>query len=141
MKGRPSEYTQEIAEAICGYIAEGMSVANVAKQDGMPPARTIFSWLARGAGAGGDADDPMSFLQQYTRARASRADARFEKVDEIMEQVASKEIDPAAARVMLDAIKWQTGKENYSKYGEKVEVNNKHSGSVGFSLTINPVKK
>lgn len=139
MSGRPSEYTQERAEAICALISEGMSVASVAEVDGMPTARTIFKWLARGEG--GEPDDPASFVQQYTRARASRADARFERVDDLMEKVAQGLIDPAAARVMLDAIKWQTGKENYGKYGDKVQVDNKHSGSVGFSLTINPVKK
>lgn len=120
-------------------IAEGMSVASIAEVDGMPTARTIFKWLARGEG--GEPDDPASFVHQYARARASRADARFERLDDVMLKLEQGLIDPAAARVIMDAIKWQTGKENYSKYGEKVEVNNKHSGSVGFSLTINPVKK
>ncbi|GHH56032.1 hypothetical protein GCM10009090_25120 [[Pseudomonas] boreopolis] len=99
-------------------IAQGDSVARAAEAEGMPDARTIFRWLAT--------DDPEgklgfeAFRQQYVRAREIRADARFERVDDIMLKVEQGEIDPAAARVMLDAIKWQAGKENAKRYGEAV---------------------
>ncbi|RRU17834.1 hypothetical protein EGJ34_06760 [Stenotrophomonas sp. 278] len=56
------------------------------------------------------------------RARASRADARFERLDEIMEEVRTGKLDPSAARVMMDAIKWQSGKENAKRYGEKLQL-------------------
>lgn len=118
--GRPSSYTQDLAERVCVLIAQGDSVAKIGEMDGMPDARTIFRWLA--SNAGGDEDDPASFRQQYMRARASRADARFERLDEIMELVGKGKLDPAAARVMMDAIKWQSGKENAKRYGEKVQL-------------------
>lgn len=118
--GRPGSYTQDLAERVCVLIAQGDSVAKIGEMDGMPDARTIFRWLA--SNAGGDEDDPASFRQQYMRARASRADARFERLDEIMEKVGNGLLDPAAARVMMDAIKWQSGKENAKRYGEKVQL-------------------
>lgn len=118
--GRPSSFNPETAERLCMLIAQGDSVAKAAEADGMPDARTVFRWLAT--------DDPdgnlgfEAFRQQYMRAREIRADARFERVDEIMEKVASGAIDPAAGRVMMDAIKWQTGKENAKRYGDAVTV-------------------
>lgn len=105
---------------LCVLIAQGDSIAKIGETEGMPDARTIFRWLA--ANAGGDEDDPASFRQQYMRARASRADARFERLDEIMQKVEDGRLDPAAARVMMDAIKWQSGKENAKRYGEKVQL-------------------
>ncbi|MEG0182009.1 MAG: hypothetical protein RR704_00935 [Stenotrophomonas sp.] len=99
-------------------IAQGDSVAKAAEADGMPDARTIFRWLATE-----DADGTLgfeAFRQQYVRAREIRADARFERLDEIMAMVEDKKLDPAAARVMMDAIKWQAGKENAKRYGEAV---------------------
>lgn len=118
--GRPSKYTQDLAERVCVLIAQGDSIAKIGETEGMPDARTIFRWLA--ANAGGEEDDPASFRQQYMRARASRADARFERLDEIMQKVEDGRLDPAAARVMMDAIKWQSGKENAKRYGEKVQL-------------------
>lgn len=120
LTGRPSSYTQDLAERVCVLIAQGDSVAKIGEKDGMPDARTIFRWLA--SNAGGDEDDPASFRQQYMRARACRADARFERLDEIMELVGEGKLDPSAARVMMDAIKWQSGKENAKRYGEKVQL-------------------
>ncbi|WP_125359730.1 hypothetical protein [Stenotrophomonas sp. 278] len=118
--GRPSSYTQDLAERVCALIAQGDSVATIGAMDGLPDARTIFRWLA--SNAGGTEDDPASFRQQYMRARASRADARFERLDEIMEEVRTGKLDPSAARVMMDAIKWQSGKENAKRYGEKLQL-------------------
>ncbi|MGH8037190.1 MAG: hypothetical protein ACREPD_05565 [Stenotrophomonas sp.] len=118
--GRPSSYTQDLAERVCVLIAQGDSVAKIGEMDDMPDARTMFRWLA--SNAGGEEDDPACFRQQYMRARACRADARFERLDEIMEMVGQGKLDPAAARVMMDAIKWQSGKENAKRYGEKVQL-------------------
>ncbi|HEY8331558.1 MAG TPA: hypothetical protein VIO83_09560 [Pseudomonas sp.] len=116
--GRPSSFNPEVAERLCMLIAQGDSVAKAAEADGMPDARTIFRWLATE-----DTDGTLgfeAFRQQYVRAREIRADARFERLDEIMAMVEAKKLDPAAARVMMDAIKWQAGKENAKRYGEAV---------------------
>jgi len=93
----------------------------------MPSWRTVLRWLSTQ-----DAEDPSAkpdevrpfeaFRQQYARAREARADARFESIDHVLYRLAKKEIDPQSARVMIDAIKWQAGKENAKRYGESVTV-------------------
>lgn len=116
--GRPTSFNPEVAERICMLIAQGNSVLTACEAEGMPNESTVFRWLAT--------DDPdgalgfEAFRKDYMRARELRADARFERLDEIMAEVRSGKLDPAAARVMMDAIKWQTGKENGKRYGEAV---------------------
>lgn len=118
--GRPSSFNPETAERLCMLIAQGRSVLSACEEDGMPNEATVFRWLAT--------DDPdgnlgfEAFRKEYMRARELRADARFERLDEIMDEVRAGKLDPSAARVMMDAIKWQTGKENAKRYGDAVTV-------------------
>jgi len=107
----------EQALEVCELIAEGDSVANACKSLGLL-ARAFYKTLATG-------DEELG--QNYVRARKSRADTRAERIDEIMECMTlvkndPRYIDPNTARVMIDAIKWQAAKENHSRYGDKIAV-------------------
>lgn len=46
-RGRPTDYSPEIAETICQRIIEGLSVRKIADMDDMPTESTIYLWLAR----------------------------------------------------------------------------------------------
>lgn len=120
---RPTTFTPEIGERICELIASGLSVKKISRLPNMPKERAIFRWLA--------SQDPDTlpgeenkvrpfdaFRQQYMRAREIRADARFERIDSIIHDMRMKKISYAEARVEIDAIKWQTGKENAKRYGD-----------------------
>lgn len=113
---KPTRFNPEIAERICVRIAEGRSVRSACSGDGFPAWRTFMRWLA----SEGEQFDALR--QQYTRARECRADARFESLDRVIYELKLGKIDAQAARVMMDAIKWQTGKENAKRYGESVTV-------------------
>lgn len=125
---RISSFNPEAAERVCARIAEGMSIRKATAADGLPKASTFMRWLATKGPEmrGKDGEllvNPYDALREhYLRAREFRADARFETVDEIMLLLKLGKLDAAAARVMLDAIKWQTGKENAKRYGEAVTV-------------------
>lgn len=127
--GRPTAFTPELGERVCMLIAEGASVAKVGRMQGMPSHRTIYRWLATAdavpAGEGEEGDTKKSrpydaFRQQYLRAREIRADSRFESVDSVIEDMRKGRIDANQARVQIDAIKWQVGKENAKRYGDAV---------------------
>ena len=109
--GRPSEYTKEQAESICRSISQGSSVQAAAKLHKLNPC-TVFDWLLKH-------DD---FANEYTRARKARADSRFERIDQIMLDMREGKIDAAMARVEVDAVKWQCGKEAPAKYGDRLEL-------------------
>lgn len=76
-RGRPTKYTEELANQICDLIREGKSERTIAKMEGMPEARTMIRWKA----------DHVYFCQQSIQARAESAelfnDRRMEKADQL----------------------------------------------------------
>lgn len=111
--GRPSTFTPELAERACAYIAQGLTVSQMAAKEGMPTFRTFFRWLAS------EGEAFAAFRQQYVRARELRAEARFERMRTIARKAERGLIDPAAARVSADIEKWCLGRES-GKYGESL---------------------
>lgn len=104
------EERQDIYDRLCRGIAAGLSVAKCCKMENMPSKETIFQWLMVDA----------EFSDQYARARTARADARAERIDEICEKVELGTLGANEARVIIDAEKWQAGKENQKRYGDKL---------------------
>lgn len=43
-QGRPSTFTQEIADEICGRLAKGEPLAQICRDDKMPAVRTVSDW-------------------------------------------------------------------------------------------------
>lgn len=79
--GRPSAYTDALAEKICGLIEEGYSERQIAKMPGMPAAMTMRRWK----------DEHPDFCARSARAREASADRfndqREETAEWLMEQV------------------------------------------------------
>ena len=76
--GRPSDFTQDIADTICERIADGASLRKICDEDdALPCRRTVLRWLAK--------EEYSEFSRQYTRAREERADLIFEETMEILE--------------------------------------------------------
>lgn len=107
MAGRPSDFTQELADSICDRIATGESLRQMCLADDLPSERTVYRWL--------NAND--DFCQQYARARKTWADAQIE-------QIIAVSVDPELGadhkRVQIDTLKWAMGKLN-GKYSDKVK--------------------
>ena len=122
---RPVRFSPEVGDRVCMRIAEGRSIRQACLGDGLPTMRTFMRWLATADVADPDrpADEPGPYealRQHYARAREMRADARFEELDHVLYLARTGKMDAQTARVHLDAIKWQTGKEAPKKYGEKL---------------------
>jgi hypothetical protein len=109
---RPTDYTVDLANQICHYITEGKSLRTIGLIDGMPDAGTILRWIAT----------YDNFRQQYEKATETRAHARFEKIDDTLEEMKAGTLDALKAKVCLDAIKWQCGKENAKRYTDVTRV-------------------
>ncbi len=105
--GRPSIYTAELADKICQQIAEGRSLQQIQRDEGMPGMTTVMRWL-------GDKED---FRSQYASAREKQADHYAAEIVEI----ADTEEDPQKARVRIDARKWVASKLKPKAYGDRVE--------------------
>lgn len=130
MTGRPSIFSQALADTICERISNGESLRAICEDDGMPSKSTVFKWLGLEA----------EFADQYARAREAQADAIFddilsiaddgqndwmEKHDAEGENIGWRENGEAIRRSQLriDARKWMAGKLKPKKYGEKLDLN------------------
>jgi hypothetical protein len=115
--GRPSSYSDELAEEICEAIASGGALYKmVEKLDHWPDERTIYRWLEKND----------AFRQKYARARERQADRRNEEIVVIADEAKDANI----ARLQVDARKWQASKLAPKKYGDRVEL--EHSGEVSY---------
>lgn len=143
--GRPSSFTQAIADTICERIVEGESLRAICRDPDMPAISSVFKWLA---------NDPK-FADQYARSKEEQgenfadqivaiADEEHTMVKDMGDGVTAVVYDSTAVarnRLRVDARKWVAAKLKPKKYGDRVEVDAKHSGNVGFSLTINRGKR
>lgn len=121
MTGRPSDFTQEIADEICERLVAGESLRAICAGDHMPHVSTVCRWLAR--------DD--AFREQYAHARDAQADTL---ADETLQIADRADLDPQDRRVRIDTRKWLAGKLKPKRYGEKVV--NEHTGADGGALTV-----
>ena len=106
-------HTDELADELCARIALGGSLRKICSRDGMPSLRLVFQWRKERA----------DFHARLEAARELRAESRAERVDEILEELKAGAIDAHAARVMVDAIKWQAACEAPKRFSEKRELN------------------
>lgn len=119
--GRPSIYSQELADRICERLASGESLRSICRDDGMPSWPTISKWL----------NEKPDFVTQYARAREDQAEAHADRIIEIADD---DSIDPNHKRIMVDARKWVASKLKPKRYGDKAEV--EHSGNVGLTVNV-----
>lgn len=105
-------FSWDVANTICDLVAEGQNLHVIGKMNGFPPRWRIYEWFK---------EEP-AFSDNYARAREDRADWRSSKIDEVVGQMLNAQIEPAAARVAIDAHKWQAGKEKPKVYGDKQDV-------------------
>ena len=118
-----TEYTQEIANAICELIADGNSLRAICLLDDMPAKSTVFKWLA----------EQPTFSDQYARAREAQADSLADDILEIADdgkRDTYTDLDGnertdhdviARSRLRVDARKWLASKMAPKKYGDKMQ--------------------
>lgn len=130
--GRPSEFTQERADAICARLVEGESLRSICRDDEMPALSTVFKWLREAEG----------FSDQYTRAKEEQADALADEIVSIADEsettikegigVVFDSTAVARNRLRVDARKWVASKLKPKKYGDKLNL----AGDADNPLTV-----
>lgn len=121
--GRPTLYSQEVADRIIDGIAEGHSLVSILKEDEeLPRYSTVMQWLRTN----------KEFALNYAKSREDQADHDADKIGDIAERVLGGHVDPQAARVAIDAYKWAAGKRKPKVYGDRL--------AVGGSADMDPIK-
>ena len=130
--GRPSSYTQEIADELCAKLSDGVSLRTVCLADDMPSKTSVFRWLRTNE----------EFRDQYTRAKEESADALTDEMLDIaddgtndwskqqlgedgpeIEVLNSEHIQ--RSRLRIETRKWLASKLKPKRYGDKLAVDAK----------------
>jgi len=131
--GRPSVYSDEIANRICDLITDGYTLRQIGNEfPDLPHKRTVLGWLAN------PNDYPM-LSQRYARAREARAEAMADEIEEISDDGRNDWVEREGltvtnheniqrSRLRVDTRKWLMSKMLPKKYGDKLDV--QHSGTV-----------
>ena len=136
--GRPSKYSDHLAQVICLRIAEGESLNKICKDDEMPERVTIYRWLL----------EKEDFCNNYARAREDQAETHADEIvdiaDQLPYQITDKDgnirIDSAYVQWQknrIDARKWVASKLKATKYGDVL----KHTGDANNPLVVDVLAK
>lgn len=128
--GRPSAFTEDMALAICGRLADGETLREICRDESMPSRTTVFRWLAVNS----------AFRDQYALAREIQADLWADELVEIADDGSNDWITRNGIEVVdhehvtrsklrVDARKWLMSKAAPKKYGDRVAL--EHAGPGG----------
>jgi hypothetical protein len=146
-KGRPSDYSPEIANIICEQIAtSSKSLRTICNDENLPCVQTILTWL----------NTNTDFLAQYARAKEQQADFLAEEILDISDDgsndfmtitkgdesynVENKEWT-SRSKLRVEARKWIAAKLKPKKYGDKVETVLSGTVNTGTTLTDEQIEK
>jgi hypothetical protein len=110
-KSRVTEtrYTPEFAEKVCERMAEGASLREVCRDNGMPES-SVRQWVR---------DDRDGFAARYQAARALQVESWSDQIIEIGNR---QDLDPQDKRVRCDNLKWLMSKLLPKRYGDRLLV-------------------
>lgn len=119
--GRPSTYTDELAQEICDAIAstnEGL-VALCEQNPHWPTRANIFIWMRKFP----------AFFDMYTKAKEHQCEVQVDYMLALSQEphkyvdaeTGCTRVDVPMLRVKMDAIKWQASKLAQKRFGDKVE--------------------
>ncbi|MBB0023646.1 terminase small subunit protein [Ralstonia pickettii] len=143
--GRPSSFTQAVADTICERLALGESLRAICRSEGMPDQSTVFDWLRK----------HEDFAKQYARAREDQAEFYLDEIMAIADdsrgdtetRVDSQGNEYDApnnewiqrSKLRVDARKWAMSKLAPKKFGDKIGV--EHSGSIELADALEAARK
>jgi hypothetical protein len=107
--GRPSDYTREIGDRICGIIATtSFSLSKIAVDNDFPNPSTIRRWIAK----------LPEFRDNYARAKLAQANILAEECLEIADNSVNENYN--VDRLRIDTRKWLASKLLPKQYGDRV---------------------
>lgn len=123
LRGRPSKFTQALADSICARLSNGETLRAICRDEGMPRESTVRAWAL---------DDVGGFYAHYARAR----EIGYAGLADELAEIADGTGDPARDRLRVDTRKWLLSKALPKVYGDKVE----HTGPNGGPIQITRVE-
>jgi len=111
--GRPSIYSDSLAEIICERLARGESLNKICSDADMPSRDSVMRWV----------ESNPEFCNRYARARERQAEYFLDLiVDETGEIDTTTNSTVQAAKLRIDTLKWAVCKLFPRKYGDKLAI-------------------
>jgi len=137
--GRPSVYSQEVAEEICQRITEGESLTRICKDEHLPAKSTVLKWAR---------DDKAGFSTIYAHARELQLDVRQDEIFDIADDGSNdwmEKLDSEGknigwqvngehvqrSKLRINTRQWVLTKLRPDKFGEKVGLT--HGADASFA--------
>lgn len=115
--GRPSIYSEELADLFCERLADGKrSERQICEDDDMPSRVTLRTWKL----------EKPDFFAKCAHAREEQAEVHHEEMDTIEARTLSGDLNPQAASVVLSNKRWRMEKLKAKVYGPAIKVDNTH---------------
>jgi hypothetical protein len=145
--GRPSKYSEALADAICEQIASGRSLLKITDDLDYPSENTVYRWIST----------IDAFREKYAHARELQAEHYAQEIVDladcpvearkvVIKADGSEEItigdNVERTRVQIDARKWYASKLYPKKYSEKLqqELSGPDGGPLQAAITVQFVK-
>lgn len=133
--GRPSGYSDAIAQTICDRLSDGESLRSICSGESLPSRSMVHRWLR----------ENDKFRDQYMRAREAQADTLADEMLDIADEatndwmVRNNPDNPGwvengeairRSQLRIETRKWIAGKLRPKVYGDKITADHKHSGEL-----------
>jgi hypothetical protein len=115
------KYSVALGDVIATLMREGKSILDISKMENMPAASVIYKW----------AFQFPDFGEKLDEARRLRAEHFHDKALEVASEELHKDAVPSA-RLHVETLKWAASKGDPGRYGDKVAIDAKMSGSIGL---------
>lgn len=134
MAGRPTDYNDKLAIAICSRLADGESLASICRDKEMPSRQTIYRWLFDG--------NHSQFSDSYAVARKIQAENLADELFDIADDARNDWMEKKGkdgesigwqlngdhyqrSRLRVDTRKWYLSKV-LPKFADKQQIENTH---------------
>lgn len=123
LTGRPTKYTQDIADLICEELASGLMLGQIIKKHNLPCRPTVHRWIL----------ENEYFRNKYASSRKLQADALVEEMMQIADNSSNDSFEDEygnlkpnhewinRSRLRVDVRKWHAARIAPKKYGDTPE--------------------
>jgi hypothetical protein len=125
--GRPSTYSETIADEIVRRMIEGENMTKICEGGGMPSRATVYGWF----------DRHPEFYARCARAREALADHLVDKIEQMADNATLKNIEKV--KLKISVAQWRAMKVAPRMYGDRMraEITGENGGPVQVqALTI-----
>ena len=108
--GRPSTYSQDVADEICRRMIEGENLTKICSDAGMPSRFTVYSWF----------EHRPDFRTRCAHAREGLADFLLDRIEAMAEETTKENVE--VMKLKISTAQWRAMKMAPRIYGNNAAV-------------------